>query len=308
MVAFARRQPGKAGSRRPMSVKHALLMGCIGIIVLLCIRNNLIIGMGMGHPQASEIQRVSNVGQTLKFVQYRPSKLEQDWYDKKQEYDLHPSEICKDLAHHTEEMRSWISFLDHDQGDNSDVDDGVFSRLVFEDNNGNEYTKIIEPLVGHFRHPYGLPHCKPEGNAVQAQDRSYIAFGGARKVDSSFFPGKRYLFDLGTAKFNSSLRYLISRYSELGIEFDSIWAWEAKPLSNYWKSVPHNVQGNLHFYNQAITSDLNSASHPLQILKRIYKHGDFVVCLRAAALVVCSYVAQPLPCCEIPSLRSCCRF
>eukprot|EP00889_Picochlorum_renovo_P001305 jgi/Picre1/28335/NNA_003741.t1 len=175
-------------------------------------------------------------------------------------------------------MRSWISFLDHGDHDNGDdFDSDIFSQLVFEDKNGNEHRKIIEPLIGHFRHPFALPNCKPEGNAVQTQDRSYIAFGGACRVDDSIYPGKRYLFDLGTAAFSTSLQYFISRYSGLGIEFDSIWAWEAEQMPNYWDSVPHDVQGKLHFYNQAISSDLTSPSHPLKILKTVYQPGDFVV-------------------------------
>lgn len=283
MKALASREGGAT-----VSVKYGLVMGCTCIILLLFMRKNLYMGVQVDYPEASEIQRVPKVGGPLKFVQYRPSKIEQEWYEKRWVYERTPSEICKDLGYHTEKMRSWISFLDHGDHDNGDdFDSDVFSQLVFEDKNGNEHRKIIEPLIGHFRHPFALPNCKPEGNAVRTQDRSYIAFGGASRVDDSFYPGKRYLFDLGTAAFWTSLQYFISRYSGLGIEFDSIWAWEAERMPNYWDYVPHDVQGKLHFYNQAISSDLTSPSHPLKILKTVYQPGDFVV--RWTAVIVGLY-------------------
>ena len=211
---------------------------------------------------------------SLEFVKYIPSELEQDWWDKKELYQADPSKICQDLASHSEMLSLWISTIK----DKTIPKESVFSTLEYRKESGEIVSRMIEPLVGHFRHPFALEHCKPASiSAVDVQDRSYIAFGGLPGLNKSVYPGKRYLFDLGTADFATSIGYFISIYRSLGIDFDRIWAWEAGPRPNYWKSVPAEVQARLHFYNYPISSDTQSPSHPLEILKSIYMPGDYIV-------------------------------
>ncbi|KAI8107450.1 hypothetical protein M9435_002479 [Picochlorum sp. BPE23] len=222
---------------------------------------------------------------TYRFINYTPSILEEAWYRNKGLYIDNASRICSDLDTHAQELASWVSFNTNHLKNNtydeklwSGVDD-VFSKFVYEKSNGETFTRIIEPLVGHFRHPYALPHCKPmNAEAVNVQDRSYVAFGGLKPLDNDvFFSGKHYLFDLGTADFPTSLGYLIATYAKIGVEFDRIWAWESTPRPKYWDSVPSEVQGKLHFYNKGISSDIDAQSHPLQILSKFYQPGDYVV-------------------------------
>ncbi|KAI8100260.1 hypothetical protein M9435_006745 [Picochlorum sp. BPE23] len=211
---------------------------------------------------------------SLEFVKYIPSELEQDWWHQRQIYQANPSRICQDLDKYSDKVSRWISSTQ----DNDIPDQSVFSKLQYRKNNGEKVLRMIEPLVGHFRHPFALQHCKPAAKpAVDAQDRSYIAFGGLQELDKNVYPGKKYLFDLGTADFATSIGYFISTYHSLGIDFDRIWAWEAGPKPDYWKSVPDEVQGRLHFYNYPISSDTQSPSHPLEILKSIYMPGDYIV-------------------------------
>lgn len=49
------------------------------------------------------------------------------------------------------------------------------------------------------------------------------------KTDVCGYAG-RYLFDLGTSYYNTSLSWVTDRYRDLGVEFDEIWAWEVSEL------------------------------------------------------------------------------
>jgi hypothetical protein len=214
--------------------------------------------------------------QRAEFIRYIPSRLEEAWFTKRSLYDSDPSKICDDLDANVEDLKSWLSYTT--SSTNNSASNSTMSKFIFKAEDGNEYIRLIEPLVGHFRHPFGLSDCKPRMvDPVDVQDRSYIAFAGGQQLDRAKFPNKKYLFDLGTADFETSIGYMISKFSEVGIHFDRIWAWEAGTRTNYWDSVPENVQGTLHFYNYPISPNVKSLSHPLQILKNIYQEGDYVV-------------------------------
>ena len=64
--------------------------------------------------------------------------------------------------------------------------------------------------------------------------------------------------------------------AQAGINFQEIWAWEVQatdPVS-YWQSVPGVYRQRLHFYNTPISSDFSDPSHPLSIIRSIYRPGD----------------------------------
>jgi hypothetical protein len=220
-----------------------------------------------------------------KFLEYIPSILEDKWYQQREIFEAEPSRICQALEDEADALILWVASLSSKSDQkalfqhNNTTKDLVFSKLVyFSQDSDKKHVRVIEPLVGHLRHPFALPHCKPGAlDAVDVQDRSYIAFAGKNSWDSSLFPGKKYLFDLGTSDFQTSLAYIIAQYGNLGIQFDRIWAWEAETKPEYWKTVSESIQGNLHFYNTPVSSNVKSMAHPLQILKNVYEIGDFVV-------------------------------
>lgn len=235
----------------------------------------ILYGAKYGYPYTEFCKKRNDEVVALEFVEYIPSDLELKWWEQREAYASDPSRICEDLEMYSTYLFSWINST----GRRGTSQDGVFSHLLYRKGDGEEYRRVIEPIVGHFRHPFGLEHCKPSSApAVDVQDRSYIAFGGLDDLDQAVYPGKKYLFDLGTADFASSLSYLISTYDKINISFDRIWAWEAQSRPQYWQAVPSDVQGRLHFYNQGISADVHSSSHPLQILESIYMPGDYVVC------------------------------
>ena len=45
----------------------------------------------------------------------------------------------------------------------------------------------------------------------------------------SQYPGRKYLFDVGSSYYSSSMAWLVERYARHGVHFDELWAWEATP-------------------------------------------------------------------------------
>ena len=146
---------------------------------------------------------------------------------------------------------------------------------------GVEVEEYIEPLVGHMRHPYGLPACTPPGVAsADIQDRSYLMLlGDDAAAIRARYPGRAILFDAGTNKYATSLGYLIPAYAEFGIHFDAVYAWEYTPANatQYWDSVPADVKPRLHFYNAPVTPDPGSDMNPVDWIRDLYQPGDYIV-------------------------------
>lgn len=267
-------------------IPRQLSLPCSGVCILLSLvwTAILILTQSQGINIIPVVMKPTSLD-VLKFIEYIPSVLEEEWFDNRNAFESDPSKICEGLEEHAGALSVWASTTGRKSGprtiflpDNTTKDD-VFSKLVYiTEQNSKKHVRVMEPLVGHLRHPYALPHCKPEkAIAVNVQDRSYIAFAGMSSWEPNLYPGKKYLFDLGTADYETSLAYIIAQYENLGIYFDRIWAWEVTAKPKYWDTVTDIVQGKLHFYNKPVSSDVKSPAHPLQILKSIYQAGDFVV-------------------------------
>lgn len=139
----------------------------------------------------------------------------------------------------------------------------------------------MEPLVGDFRHPHAIPDCaKFFTNTAPPEDRSYLLINGMNPTSfRKQYPGKLYLFDLGTSRYSTGLQWFTNTYKTRGIVFDDIWAWEVKELTpiEYWKEVPAEYFGSLHFYNIPAIADPEDERNPLAIIRKKFKPGDFVV-------------------------------
>ena len=217
------------------------------------------------------------------FVAYIPSNFEEEWFAKREEYQKKPESACDDFKQRSEDIALWLSpqnSLAKEENVGALVrPERVMSKFLFRQTN-KMYIRRIEPLVGQFRHPYALQACKPSrAKPVGIQDRSYISFVGLHdQYDlNSLFPGKKHLFDLGTAEFPTSLGFLVPKFASHGIVFDHIWAWEAKNMTHYWDLVPPELERKMHFYHHPVSSEVQSPAHPLQIIKAEVKPGDYVV-------------------------------
>ncbi|KAI3432815.1 hypothetical protein D9Q98_010398 [Chlorella vulgaris] len=144
-----------------------------------------------------------------------------------------------------------------------------------------KFVSYIEPLVGHFRHPRAS-HCLGKDNAKAAhiESRDYILLGSGLHPDDFYttFPGRKLLFDFGSSSYDTSLKWLVDKYAENGVEFDSIWAWELRTLdpSAYWAEVPAKIKPILHFYNVGIEGNTAHEEHPIHFIKQHVQPGDFV--------------------------------
>jgi hypothetical protein len=87
-------------------------------------------------------------------------------------------------------------------------------------------------------------------NVSNMSRRDYILLGSGLHPDDFYttFPGRKLLFDFGSSSYDTSLKWLVDKYAENGVEFDSIWAWELRTLdpSTYWAEVPAKVKPILH--------------------------------------------------------------
>ena len=135
--------------------------------------------------------------------------------------------------------------------------------------------------MGLLRHPYANKECRTTTDHFHIENRSYLLPASSLELGYQSLPGKRnYLFDLGCGNtFQSSLEWLTTAYAQRQVEFDEIWAWEAGPVSSrdFWSSVPANIYSKIHFFNDAINNDVDSAANPVSILKSRLQQADVVV-------------------------------
>ncbi len=56
------------------------------------------------------------------------------------------------------------------------------------------------------------------------EDRSYVLFAGLSKQQfAQAHQGKKYFFDLGTARFKTSIPWFLNKLDQYGHKFDEIW-------------------------------------------------------------------------------------
>lgn len=98
--------------------------------------------------------------------------------------------------------------------------------------------------------------------------------------------GRRYFFDLGSTLYNrgvggerDSFKWFKETYAHRGVEFDHIFAWEAKPVDHqqYWAAVPADVAVKLVFYNIPAVSLLGHPHNPLTHILAKTAPSDYVV-------------------------------
>jgi hypothetical protein len=178
----------------------------------------------------------------MKFTGYHPSPWEQHWFKERQHLQSHPADICARLAEAGEQANAWITTVANSGQRNSPPlkQDTVFSYFTYYDECLHvERRAYIEPLVGNFRHPAAIPSCPQlTGPPEHIESRDYVLLHGVDQPTSiAMYPGKKYLFDLGTSWFETSLAWFIDGYAAKGITFDEVWAWEVRPLepNDYWK-------------------------------------------------------------------------
>ena len=215
------------------------------------------------------------------FERYTPSLWELQYLQLAPEIKNKPDIICEILTSAFEDCNVWVTFT---AGWPSIIPppSRIFSHFTLNNTCSEETIKIfIEPLVANFRHPHAIPQCKPPAaKIVHPEDRSYILVNGMSSNEfAAAYPGKRYLFDLGTNMYPTGLSWFINAYKKHGIVFDEIWAWELKKYAptTYWTGVERTIAPKLHFYNVPVSSNISDPFNPLNIVREIFSPGDYVV-------------------------------
>ena len=213
----------------------------------------------------------------IEFVQYEPSRWERTWL---KEAKRRSEQACGFLKEEVDLGQKWMSGIANDaNGTLKHLDDSIWSTYLYRNVcsvSKDNFAIPIEPTVGLLRHPFAPP-CTVDVPGRDVQDRDYMLL--APLALTSTFTGQKLLFDLGSGRdFNSSLRWFVESYENRGVRFDEIWAWEVRETAphEYWRTVPDELVGKLHFYN-TYASDRSGLPSPLGILKSKFVPGDFIV-------------------------------
>ncbi|KAL4854373.1 hypothetical protein ACK3TF_004889 [Chlorella vulgaris] len=121
--------------------------------------------------------------------------------------------------------------------------------------------------------------CNPTHVPLDCRDYLILGSGLRRDDFHKVYNGRKLLFDFGTSDYSTSLKWLVDKYADNGVNFDAIWAWELRNLNprEYWAEVPANIKPILHLYNVGIEGNTTHEEHPIHILKQHAQPGDFVV-------------------------------
>jgi len=170
----------------------------------------------------------------------------------------------------------------------------------------------IEPLTVHARNPFSYGHILEEYNArVAKYNRENIKkeLGLGSEIDIllgtnqyntdylltqlgehvhhyrlaedgiTIVPTKKYMFDAGTSRFDSSLWFFTCSYSQVSIEFDRLFGWEVTLLepTDFWEKVPPRWKEKYDFYNFPISADITSKANPFHLMRSLgIVEDDFV--------------------------------
>ncbi|KAJ8612234.1 hypothetical protein CTAYLR_002944 [Chrysophaeum taylorii] len=207
---------------------------------------------------------------------YRPSPWEREWVEAigdRESDDLEWLPGCEAMRRDEPKARRWLDWAAAPSGADAPTD--VFSSWT----RGDFTVGIIEPLVGHLRHPFF--HCV--GDKRDTFDlmfsKDYLILATARAVR----PGaSKFFFDAGASNAYDNCwwgctKWFVDAYRARGIDFDRILLWEATPADPkaYWASVPPDVKPKLQYFNVP----LNSAppDNLWHHLRALAKPDDFVV-------------------------------
>jgi hypothetical protein len=175
------------------------------------------------------------------------------------------------------------------------VSSGILSRLKRTFSDGSVQLTYLEPLVGMMRDP--RVSC-PEGkrgfwgpSVVSAEEALQkkmwlLVSGSGLYRQAQNYPrrtSRALLFDIGASKWASTAangaRWLSRQYESVGITFEHIYAWEARPVqaSEFFEGASVADTSRLHFMNWPVSSSSGDKLNPWTLLRQAAVRDDFVV-------------------------------
>ena len=154
--------------------------------------------------------------------------------------------------------------------------------------NGEMIRDPIEPLTSFLRSPRALA---PDTSGAAIFDKGWLVLPSPVVVASVLRARGRFiLVDLGAGLFDaggrtpgavngSSLKWLTTRYEQIGVTFDRIIAFEARAFrpAVLWKSMPVSIAGKLQYYNVPADPRVGAKLNPWEVLMGVAHESDYVV-------------------------------
>ena len=143
----------------------------------------------------------------------------------------------------------------------------------------------LEPLVGFLRHPEAhcsqFPSSKPWVRNIQSKDYLIPAW------HSEAWPRGRtnaFFFDMGASLYHTgnggaSMSWFVNQYRLRGIQFDRIFAWEAKFHTDavIYETMPAPIVDRIAYYNLPVNTTPSAKHNPWRTLYAVAAQADFVV-------------------------------
>jgi len=234
-------------------------------------------------------------------VQYRPSAWETEWQSTHSHTVQHDeprnwTQGCALMAQETAAIGAWLEFARRRRPpyrwankppETTEEATEVLSFHAIVDACTGRTTSFepIEPLVGFLRHPEAhcpqFPSSRPWVRNVQSKDYLIPAW------HTEAWPHGRtrgLFFDLGASLYHTgsggaSMSWFVSQYRLRGIQFDRIFAWEAKLHTDaaIYATMPPQIVDRISYYNLPANATPGAKHNPWRTLRAVAARADFVV-------------------------------
>ena len=203
------------------------------------------------------------------FVKYSPSSYELYWTE---DIEKLQTAVCEHSNLQPEKAYQWGVRTEHRPT-------SIFSYFTFKNNcTGETLTDFIEPLAGLTRSPL---YCLLGEEYLVSKDYLVVSWNVSKKVRP---PAKAFFFDLGASLYNSgnggaSQSWFEEMYTERGVEWDGIFAWEATPQdpAMVWSQIPQHLKPVYHWFNIPVNSNPEHPDNALDYIRATALPQDFVV-------------------------------
>ena len=233
--------------------------------------------------------------------QYRPGAWEAEWrasFARRVQYDepRNWTRGCALMAGETAAITAWLDFAKlrrpaHRSANkppepSEDATEVLSFHAMVDSCTKRVLERVpIEPLVGFLRHPEAhcpqFPSSKPVLRNIQSKDYlipAWHAEAWPRGRTTALF------FDLGASLYHTgnggaSMSWFVNQYRVRGIQFDRIYAWEAKFHTDetIYATMPAPIVDRIAYYNLPANATPGAKHNPWRTLRAVATQADFVV-------------------------------
>ena len=251
---------------------------------------------------------------------YVPSPLEQEWSASARE---RAGRLCEAIEAEAPQWQRWFDAAaravppagdaggaPHPAPSDAGVDARIWSTLT----SAGGLTARLEPLAGFLRDPRtscrgvssllpAIPYASEDAKGHIFLDAPFYAevarglrAAQAQQQQKQHRPPRALLFDVGSTRWfatgegaetgHRGIHWFVDTYARLGLPFDDIYAWEARPTpaAEYFEGMPLAVVARTHYLNLPVRAasgahagDGSLPDDLIALIKAAVQPGDFVV-------------------------------